>query len=250
MRSTKKWYEDSKFWTTFSPFLFSEKQLSIAEEEVNQMVTLLKVKPGAHILDLCCGPGRHTVKLAQRGYQVTGVDNTKEFLKEAKLHAKKEKLKIEFVKEDMRKFRRVNSFDGAINMFTAFGYFENPKDDKRVLRNLYLSLRKGARLVMDLMGKEVLARKFLSRNWDILEDGTIHLQERKLSQNWSWIENRWILLKGNKRKDFYLAHRLYSGTELLDLLKEAGFSRVRIYGGLDGRDYNQDAKRLIAVAVK
>ena len=103
---------------------------------------------------------------------------------------------------------------------------------------------------MDLMGKEVLARKFLSRNWDILEDGTIHLQERKLSQNWSWIENRWILLKGNKRKDFYLAHRLYSGTELLDLLKEAGFSRVRIYGGLDGRDYNQDAKRLIAVAVK
>ncbi len=250
MKTIENWYDDSKFWETFSPAMFNKERWKVVPQEVDHILKFLKLSPGNRILDLCCGPGRHSLELARRRFKVTGVDKTMVYLKKAKSLARKENLDIEFIHADMRKFHRTTFFDGAINLYTAFGYFKNPKDDKRVLANVYRSLKPGGLFMIDLMGKEVLASKFMPRNWDALDDGTIHLQERKLTQNWSWIENHWIYIKGNKRKDFYLAHRLYSAMELSQLLKESGFSKVDIYGDFNGHEYDHQAKRLIAVALK
>jgi len=74
------------------------------------------------------------------------------------------------------------------------------------------------------------------------------LEERKLSQNWGWMENTWILLCGSERKSYTLSHRLYAGTELASLLQQAGFTSVALFGGLEGVAYDQNARRLVAVA--
>ena len=54
--------------------LYEEEDTRLAEKEVQQVVTLLHPLDEAHILDLCCGYGRHSIPLAQRGFHVTGVD--------------------------------------------------------------------------------------------------------------------------------------------------------------------------------
>ncbi|MBI2267274.1 MAG: class I SAM-dependent methyltransferase [Armatimonadetes bacterium] len=243
------WYENEEFWETFRPILLGETRYSAAAKEVQDVIALGRISVRSSLLDLCCGTGRHALEFARQGFQVTGVDRTEKYLEIARKQAHEEGLSLELVKEDARSFSRPNAFDGAINLFTSFGYFEDPEDDRRVLRNLHRSLKTGAPFVIDLMGKEILARVFKERDW-LEEDGLIMLEERKLHKNWSWIENRWIILKNGERKDFELSHRLYSAFELEQILKECGFEEISVYGDLAGAPYDHMAKRLVAVAHK
>jgi SAM-dependent methyltransferase len=245
----KTWYEDETFWKTFAPAMFNKERLDVTAEEIDHIVKLLALEKSAKILDLCCGIGRHSLELARRGYQVVGVDLTEEYLAKARSQARNENLNIQFVRSDMRRFCQIESFEAVINMFTAFGYFEIEAENKRVLANIYCSLRKGGTLLIDMMGKEVLARIYQERDWHA-EDGRIFLRECKMKQNWSWADNRWIVLENGKTKEFRFGHRVYSAVEIAGLLKECGFSSVDIYGDLDCAEYDHKAKRLIAVARK
>jgi SAM-dependent methyltransferase len=244
------WHGRDNFWQMMAPFFFSERQWAAAPVQIDQVLQLLDLHPGASVLDLCCGPGRHSLELARRGFHVTGVDRTAAYLDVARQRAKKEELAVEFVLEDMRDFCRPEAYQGALLMFTSFGYFEDPAENQQVLVNLHRSLAPGGTLIVDVMGKEVLARIFLERTWSEAEDGTFCLQERKVSRDWSWMENRWILLRGGERHEFAVSHWLYSALELSNLLYDAGFGEVDIYGNLEGATYDHQAKRLVAVARK
>ena len=118
----------------------------------------------------------------------------------------------------------------------------------RVPENACRSLRPGGAFLVDVLGKEILARRFREREWRWLDDGgTLMLEERIVNEDWSWIENRWILLDGNERREFRFGHRLYSASELGRLFRESGFAPVSLYGSLSGAPYDQEARRLIVV---
>jgi SAM-dependent methyltransferase len=249
MSKQKTWHEDDLFWDVISPRIFTEELWAAAPAEIDRILVMHGLKPGAAVLDLCCGPGRHSIALARRGFRVTGVDRTQAYLDRASRRARAEGLDIEFVQEDMRRFRRPRAFAGAINLFTSFGYFENQGDDRRVLANVFDSLEDGGVFVLDMMGKEVLAGMFRERDW-LEQGGTLFLEERKVRRDWSWIENRWIVIQGKSRREFHWSHRLYSASELSDLLSQVGFGEVKIHGDLAGAPYDHTAKRLVAVARK
>jgi SAM-dependent methyltransferase len=245
-----QWFEDDSFWTTFESYMFAPGRIAETPAEVDAMIALLGLAPGASVLDLCCGPGRHSLEFARRGYVVTGVDRTRAYLDKARAATSREGLGCEFVESDMRAFSRSGAFDGAINFFTAFGYFDDPADDLKVARNLCESLKAGARLLVDVNGKENLARKFRERDWNRRADDSIVLEERELLDGWRRIRNRWIWIRGAERRESTLVLRLYSGAELAALLMQAGFRKVDLYGSLAATPYDQNAQRLIAVAAK
>ncbi|MGA2326476.1 MAG: methyltransferase domain-containing protein [Bryobacteraceae bacterium] len=244
------WHEDDEFWAALEAQLFDEARLQVAAAEVTHATGLLGLGAGARVLDLCCGLGRHSLELARWGCEVTGVDRTALYLGRARELAAAENLPIEFIQADMRAFRREGAFDGAISLFTSFGYFENPDEDLQVLRNLHASLRPGGRLAMQMAGKEVLARCFAPKDWIEYPDGSYFLVEREVAASWSGIHNRWIVIRGAERKVFDFTHRIYSAAELKGVLGEAGFSAVDVLGDLDGRPYDREAKCLVAVAAK
>ncbi len=246
------WYERDAFWAGFAPALFGPDRWQKTPEAVDRLLPRLDLSPGSSILDLCCGPGRHALELTRRGYRVTGVDRTVAYLEEARRRAGEEHLEVEWVLEDMRRFARPGAFDGAINLFTSFGYFEDQADDLQVARNLCASLKPGGRLVMDMIGKECLARTFRERDWSWVDRdrNLLLLEERKLRPDWGWIESTWTLIGENERRSETIRHRLYAGTELATLLRTAGFAWVDIYGSLDGTPYDQTATRLVVVAGK
>ena len=251
MEKTKKqiWYEQEEFWKTLEPALFNKERLESATEEAEQIVSLLKLHPGASICDLCCGPGRHSLELSKLGYCVTGVDRTALYIEQARKKTDEQGLDIRFVKEDMRRFCEPDTFDAVISVFTSFGYFEEETDDKLVIENIYKSLKEGGKLVIDTIGKEVLARIFQEKRWRE-EDGIIVLEEAKIKEDWSSIESRWIIIKDGKQDEFSFTLRLYSAAQLSELLKSCKFSNVEIFGSLNGSPYDQNAKRLVLAAQK
>ena len=249
MQHAKPWHEDDFFWETVGPIMFTEQRYADAVTEVGEIVTLLGIKPGAHVLDLGCGVGRHSLEFARRGFQVTGVDSTQKYLQQASEQAHKEGLKVEFVQDDMRKFSRPETFDAAINMFTSFSYFEDPDEDRQIVANVCRSLKPGGAFLLHTHGKETLARIFQEKDWEEI-NGTFVLYERKPARNWGWMENRWIVFKDNRRTEFRVDHRLYAATELITLFTACGFAHADAFGYFSGIPYNEKARFLVVVGRK
>jgi SAM-dependent methyltransferase len=245
-----EWYEDDEFWESFAPYFFTPDRLESSGAQADELVKLLAVSPGASVLDLCCGVGRHSIALAQRGLAVTGVDRTRAFLERAEAGAREVGASVEWVQEDMRSFKRPDAFDGAINCVTSFGYFADPAEDLLVARNLHDALKPNARLVIEMMGKEILARDFNERTWERIPGGAVLLQERRLRSGWDWLESHWIMIGPKRRKELTFTTRPYSGAELRAVLKQAGFNAVELFGSLSGAPYDHRASRLVAVATK
>jgi len=244
------WFKDDTLWATVAPYMFNERMWAVVPEDIDLLLNLLQLEPPADVLDLCCGPGRYTLELARRGFQMTGVDLTEKFITDAAQHAKVDGLNAEFIHEDMREFRRERAFDIVLNLFTSFGYFEDQTDDRKVLDNICQSLKPGGRLVMEMMGKEVLARIYRRRDWTEKDNGVLFLEERNATRDWTWMQNRWIIIDGTTRHDFSIGHRVYSAAELALAIQESGFKEITIYGSLAGIPYDHEAKRLVAVARK
>jgi len=160
MNEAPAWHQDEEFWSAFQEFIFPAEQIEQATEQVDQLLELIDIEPDAPVLDIPCGVGRHAIELAERGFEVTGVDTTDPYLETARERADEESVEIEFLQADMREFRRLESFDAVINLYTSFGYFADRADDERTAQNFYDSLRPGGALVMSVTSKEIIAGKF------------------------------------------------------------------------------------------
>jgi SAM-dependent methyltransferase len=244
-----EWFEDDAYWEVVEPRLFTPARLAAAADEADQIAALVNLPPGAAVLDLCCGPGRHALALAGRGFRVTGVDRKQSFLDQGRRRAEADQLTVEWVRSDMRDFLRVEAFDAVINLYTSFGYFEDAADDRKAVLNVYRSLRPGGAFVIELMGKEILARIFRQRRWT-QEGDVIVLEEGRIDKAWTWLENRWIVIKGGVVREFPVRQRLYSAAELMALLRECGFRDAAAYCDFVGGLYDDKATRLVVVARK
>lgn len=244
-----QWFEDDSLWVDTYPYMFSPARIAAAAEEVDPLLRLVGIGPQS-VLDLCCGPGRFAIPLAQRGLRVTGVDRTAFFLNKARERAAAADIDVEWIQDDMRTFVRPGAFDLALSMFTSFGYFDDDEDDLKVLRNIHESLRPGGALVMDVVGKELVAQAFKPAVSRKHPDGTVIIDRREVHDNWTRVRMEWTIIKGDSVRVYTIHHTLYSGQELNDRFTAAGFLDVKLYGSIDGTPYDRQAERLIAVGRK
>ena len=241
------WFDDDAFWREMEAVMFGEARFAGAAREIEQVLALAGVDAPCDVLDMPCGPGRHSEVLAGLGHRVVGVDRTERYLEQARRRAPG----ATFHQDDMRRFAQREAFDLAVNLFTSFGYFADPDDDRAQLARFHESLRPGGKLVMDLNGKETLAKVFQpTRAWE-LDDGTLLVERVEISDGWTHTHTRWTLVKPDgSRADQAFVVRQYSAAVLRGLLLRVGFREVVIYGGLDGRPYDHAAVRMIVVATK
>ena len=267
MEYKKEWFNDDAFWERFAPIIFDDKHWSEVPEVADGVTRLAGLRlydggvspagiRGPRALDLCCGMGRITAELARRGYAATGVDITASFLETAREDASYERLDIEYIQADARSFKRPGFFDTAVNLYISFGYFEESSDDLLVARNVYESLKAGGSFIIETLGKEIAVRDFTQGEW-FQRAGYTVLTEYEAVDSWAALKNRWILIPNDSRNapppswiEKIFTQRLYAATELENLLREAGFSCVELYGGWDERPYDQNAETLVAVGRK
>lgn len=248
--SGREWFSDEQFWRDLAPFMFNELRLAEPEEQLDALLRLAD-PPGHDVLDLCCGPGRWALALAARGRRVTGVDRSPYLLARARAAAADAGLELELVESDMRDFRRPAAFDLALCLFTSFGYFADRDEDLAVLRLLHENLRPGGVGVVDVVGKECLARIFQPTSAEELPDGTVLVQRHAIEDDWTRLRNHWSILGADGSvRSYEFALNIYSGQELRDRLHQAGFVAVSLHGDWAGSPYGLEAARLIAVARK
>lgn len=239
------WFTNENFWKDMYDWLFPPERFETACQEVEKMIELTGIQSG-HVLDLCCGPGRHTYELAKRGFFVTAVDASEFLLNEAKKRCS-QFTNVRFVQADMRDFVEPNRFDLVINMFTSFGYFENQEDNLKVLRNIKKSLREDGKLLMEMASKEIVLKNY--RESIISVRGEKMLIERQsFEPGLARMKNDWIVLENGKYKVYTLKHYLYSAEELKMMLQMCGFNNIAVYGSLSGDLYDLNAKRLVVVS--
>ena len=221
---------------------------------INGTLNLPQAAPGAtggaRILDLCCGHGRHIVELAAAGYSVVGQDLSVTFLDLAKDAAAARNLQIQFVHSDMREIPFEDEFDAVINMFTAFGYFDD-EENQKVLDAAARALKPGGKFLIDLLNTLRIIRDFRPQSWDELSDGTVVLTKRDYNLLTGNTEERrtYINPDGSKR-EIHLAWRLYFYPELAKMLSRAGLAPIQVFGGFDGSEFTWDSNRMIVLAEK
>jgi SAM-dependent methyltransferase len=191
--------------------------------EVEQVAELFG--PREHVLDCPCGHGRISNALAERGYRVTGIDQSELFLETARVDAKSRGVDVEYVHGDMRELPWRDRFDGLVNWFTSFGYFDD-ETNRAVLKQFHDALRPGGRLVMETLNPARLFRiynmaTFVRRG----EDAMIDLHDVDF-ENWRIKSERILIRDGNLRRPQFEV-RMYSYPELRAELFRAGFENVR-----------------------
>jgi ubiquinone/menaquinone biosynthesis C-methylase UbiE len=217
-----------------------------AAEQAEGILALAGIEPPADVLDSAAGYGRHAIALARAGHRVTAHDRSPVLLAEAQRRAGDTELT--FVQGDYRDLPFEDaSFDCVLNLFTAIGYWGD-EADLQAFREFRRVLRPGGHAVVETMQRDRLARIFYPRDWHDVGDGALMLEEREFDQVEGTMNVAFTYRPhaGEPRTVRY-SMRTYTPTEVVRMLRAAGFEHVETYGGHDGSPLTLDS-RLLAVA--
>ena len=228
-----------------------EIALNIPEErtrnEVDFVVERLELEPGARVLDIACGHGRHSLELARRGFAVTGVDLSPRSIDLARETAEREGIDATFEVRDGRELGFDGEFDAAINLFTsALGYFETDAENQRFVDAAARALRTGGSFLVDTINVLSLARNFRPLEWEEYASGTLMVERRTFDFPRGRTQSDWTFVsRDGSRHTLRHSLRVYAPHELIAMLEAAGLEVVGSWGNWEGADISFDAHRLI-----
>src|SRR5262245_41614974 len=164
--------------------------------EVDFILSAAAIQPYSHILDLCCGQGRHSLELARRGFRnVLGIDRSRYLIRLARKRAQSERMQIVFKEGDARNPRLPeNSLDCVAIMGNSFGYFSNKQDDEKVLTAVGRILRPTGQLVLDITDGGYMAEHFERRSWEWIDEHHFVCRERSISQDGERLISREVIV--------------------------------------------------------
>lgn len=223
--SSKKRSND---WKTFFEAMVPEEYLSESFTkntlaEVDFVMDACGLAPGMRVLDMGCGPGRHSLEMARRGLRVTGVDFTERFIAFARDRARAEEglaERTEFVVADARDFVRPTTFDAAVCLCEgAFALLQTDEDNVRVLRHIAASLKPDAPFLLTTLNGYRSIRRASSVG-SAVEETT--LDPLTMVETWRPADKS------------ALPGRHYIVPELVKMHREAGLSVDHVWGGTAG----------------
>ena len=160
----QSWFKEW-FNTTYYHQLYFKRDDHEAAAFIDKLVTHLRPAKDSRMLDVACGKGRHSIQLAGKGFDVTGIDLSEDSIHEALLH---ENERLHFFQHDMRLPFWINYFDYAFNFFTSFGYFATQRENDNAIRTISQSLNEKGVFVMDYL------------NVHYAEDNMVHQSEKEI----------------------------------------------------------------------
>jgi SAM-dependent methyltransferase len=244
---SKAWFAevfDEDYLRTL-PFL--TPQATQAEAEF--VASSLGTSPGAKLLDVGCGYGRHAMELAARGYHVVGLDLSTPLLVRGGEEAHRRGLTINFIRGDMRELDFDGQFDGAYCLFSTFGYFDD-ETNKKTAGNIARALRPGGKCVFEILNRDYVIADLPTRVW-WEGDGCVVLEEVDFNYFSSRIcVNRSVVFDDGRQLEQEISIRAYSLHEVGKLMLAAGFRVLEISGSYQtrARFFGNQSRHIIVVA--
>lgn len=213
--------------------------------EIDLFLEIAKLNTTDHILDLCCGQGRHSYELAKRGFSsITGIDRSRYLIRLARSRSEKQGYPIKYSEGDARRIRLPDqSMNCVMIMGNSFGYFEKESDDLKVLKEANRVLVEDGLIYLDVTNGSWMKQNFERRSWEWISEELMVCRERHLAADQSRLISRELVTHAEKGviADQFYAERLYTFEELKTLLENAGFTKVELQEQLKGHSFrNQD----------
>jgi cyclopropane fatty-acyl-phospholipid synthase-like methyltransferase len=229
------WYEDffkginCELWEKAVPQEWTQ-------QEVAFLVAELGLQPGAQVLDVPCGFGRHAVELARRGFRVTGIDISSTFIEGLKQRIASEGLSVTPILADVLSVDIAGRFDGAICMGNSFGYFDAAKMDVFVGK-VAAALEKGARWVINsgMLAESALADFERERPFTV-GDIQMDIANTYLMEEGCMVSEI-LYTRGGLQERHAFKHYVFTLSEVRRMLEKHGMKFVAAYGSLDGAAY-------------
>jgi len=223
-------------------------------EWVNYTIELFKHfghKP-KRVLDLACGTGSATIELVRLGFEVTAIDLSSEMLEI--LRKKKKTHKIEIMKADMQNFKLSHPVDAVTCYFDSINYLTEEHALKRCFRCVYEALAEKGIFVFDMNTIYGLA-KVWGTNTLVREIDNIYSVWRAVYDASKYISTLYLTLfvgdgKFYKRVEEVHQERAYPMEKIEELLREAGFSTVKIFAHMTTNSFLDISSRVMIVAEK
>jgi SAM-dependent methyltransferase len=239
---------------SFEGFLSTNRSLEDrTESEVAGVIRLLGLEPGQSVLDCPCGYGRHAIALARAGFQVTGSDINREMLAPAREHSRGLS-NIRFVRENMQHISYQNEFDGVINLFFSFGFFETDEENNDVVRRFYEALKPAGRFLMhtDVNVARLMGDRYKFHEIRNLRNGKKLEIVESFDAEQQRLRGQWILIDadGTREPLSPYKHIVYTYDKFAEICREVGFERVEGYGDWQGSQLQDDSEEMMIVAWK
>lgn len=226
-------------------YFFADTLEERGDAETDVIWQVAELEPGMAVLDLACGHGRIANRLAARGCQVTGLDATESFLRQARADAAARGMSVDYVLGDMRDLPWTGTFDRIINWFTAFGYFDDA-GNRRVLAQAARALKPGGRLLIEMNNYVRLAQVY-TPSFVTEQNGDMVVDQHRMDPLTGRSETTRTLIRGGQTRRVTFSVRMFLHPELRDWLLAAGFATVHGYGE-DGTPLTAGHRRMITVA--
>lgn len=225
------------------------------ENQVDFIVNTLELTGKERILDLACGYGRHALSLARRGYDITGVDITKEFIEDAMQNANAEGLNAQFIHSDIRDLHFANEYDVVLNLADgAIGYLESDEENLKLFDVISNALKPGGKHFMDICNAEYAEHYFPAQYWDAGENAIS-------VSKFEWDAKKRIMIFGDHtivygepamKPDIQYGapQRLYSIDEIDKIWKQRGMQVVQTFADYYGKDSSYKELQLMVYTRK
>lgn len=202
------------------------------------------------VLDLGCGRGRHSLTLAERGYNVTGIDLSEQAIAKAKRLARNRNLNnVTFHVQDMR-HPLDHTFDGVLNLFTTFGYFLDDEENSTVFRGVNSMLRSGGIFFMDFLNAEMVRKSLQPEDSGEYGQFTYRIR-REIRDDMVFKTIRFTGGELDEPVEYTERVKLYDLDWFRSRLEENHFELLKTYGNYHGASYDpQSSPRLMMVSRK
>ena len=230
-----------------------------SDQETYAIANMLAMTSPMRVLDLACGFGRIANRMARLGHDVTGIEYLPGFLNIARAEADQWKLlhrggryhgggRVEYRQGDMRELDASGEFDRVLMVFNSFGYFSD-EENLLVLRNIARALKPGGMLGFDVAHRDGVLNDF-HPHYVSEKDGAMLINRFSFDVLTGRLRNDRVVIRDGVRKDKPFSVRLYSATEMRNLLREAGLVMDSVYEEWDGSDLRMDSPSMVVVARK
>lgn len=188
-------------------------------QEVDALETLLGSSSGMTVLDVGCGPGRHALEFARRGYRVTGIDIAQSFVDIANEAARNESLDASFIRHDARSLPGdwKDEFDLVVCLCQGgFGLMVGEGEDDAVFAGMAGALKQGGRLALSAFNAYFVVKHFADAEFDADRGVSAEATEVRDPQGKALAATLWT--------------GCYTPRELRLLAGQHGLAAVRVYG--------------------
>jgi ubiquinone/menaquinone biosynthesis C-methylase UbiE len=209
---------------------------------------------GKDVLELACGTGEMTRRLAKDGFKVIGTDLSGEMLEIAQEKAFEQNLKLRFVQQDMTEIELFQKYDAIISFCDGFNYLIDKTDLEKSFRSCYDYLNEDAYLIFDISSayklEHVLGQTVYTETseevafiWENYYDAETKILEFDLTI-FEKEDNRYI------RHDEIHKQRAYSIEEIKQAMNNTGFECLEVLDTNTNKVITDQSERLLFIGRK